>query len=255
MPDLRGFNGSSGTASGLSSISAYNCSKLTADAVSLIEAVGDGGAVHVVGHDWGGMMIGWLLAGQHPQLVRSLTAMNSPHPSVFDALLRTDPVEDRRSSYQFYFDTLAADGMDTAKFFAGAEWFDSATEAAYRTAYARSGGPRGGLNWYRSNIFGGRMGVTNFTKDMVTTFPKGMRVDVPTLVLWGLQDGAFDNEANLKGLNPLVPQLTVITRGYENTSHWIAQEQPIRVAADVRAFIDNIPQHVINTSANESRLI
>ena len=64
-----------------------------------------------------------------------------------------------------------------------------------------------------------------------------MMVHVPTLVLWGLKDTAFDNSACLQGLKPLVPDLTVKTQGYENVSHWIAQENPAEVSADILAFL------------------
>eukprot|EP01052_Picozoa_sp_SAG31_P014413 SAG31_NODE_894_length_11172_cov_25.790572_3_plen_56_part_00 len=53
-----------------------------------------------------------------------------------------------------------------------------------------------------------------------------------------MKDGAFDNEACLAGLSKqLVPNLKVITQGYENVSHWIAQEVPAKVGADILSFI------------------
>lgn len=234
MPDLRGFN----TSSKPPGIDQYNISFLVADAVGLIKAVGGGSAnkVHVVGHDWGGMMVAWFVAGRHPELVKTLTILNAPHPSVFDALIRSDPTEQRRSSYQFYFDSLASNKMDTSTFFNKDAWWDPATAAAYAAAYAADG-PGPGLNWYRANIFGGRLNVTKFTSTMVTNFPKAMVVTPPTLVLWGMKDGAFDDKACLAGLAPLVPNLKIKTAGYENVSHWIAQEAPVLVASDIRAFV------------------
>ena len=245
---------------------AYNITHLVADAVALIKvaaaeaeaaaaAAAAAGAnartastspgpkaakkVHVVGHDWGGMMVAWFVAGQHPELVETLTILNAPHPSVFDRLIRTDPTEQKRSAYQLFFDTAAADQMDTASFYEKDRWFDPATEAAYKLAYKASGGPKFGLNWYRANIFGGRMNVKSFTADMPTNFPKRMRVSTRTLVLWGMRDTAFDSGKCLDGLASLVPNLTIKTKGYENTSHWIAQEKPELVSADIHSFIKN----------------
>jgi len=234
MPDMRGFNGSSAP----DDIAAYNISALVADTLGLIAAVTPpGGKIHLVGHDWGGMMVACVVAGQHPELLHTLSILNAPHPSVFDALLRNDMTEQKRSQYQLFFDTPAADGMDTSDLFAGEAWFDDKTRAAYRAAYRRSGGPVHGLSWYRANIFGGRMNVTHFTPDMPTNLPQNMTVATRTLVLWGMQDGAFDNEACIAGLLPLVPNLTVITAGYERVGHWIAQEAPMQVVADIARFI------------------
>lgn len=233
MPDMRGFNRSSAP----QGIASYNISFLVADAVGLIKLVGGGNPVHVVGHDWGGMMVAWFVAGQYPEFVRTLTILNAPHPSVFDDLIRHDKIEQKTSSYQFYFDTVAANMMDTASFFTGSSWFDEETRDAYKAAYRASGGPEPGLNWYRANIFGGRMNVRAFTKDMPTNFPSAMIISAPTLVLWGMKDTAFDNEACLAGLHKFVPHLTIKTEGYENVSHWIAQEEPVKVARDILSFL------------------
>jgi pimeloyl-ACP methyl ester carboxylesterase len=53
--------------------------------------------VHVVGHDWGGM-IAHVLASEHPQAVLSLVAVCAPHPGSFMGVLR-DPVQLLRSGY------------------------------------------------------------------------------------------------------------------------------------------------------------
>jgi pimeloyl-ACP methyl ester carboxylesterase len=42
---------------------------------------------HKVAHDWGGI-VGWFLAGWHPDALRSLTIIDAPHPNV---LTSADP--------------------------------------------------------------------------------------------------------------------------------------------------------------------
>lgn len=116
-------------------------------------------------------MVAWMVAGLHPELVRTLTILNAPHPSVFDHLIRHDPGEQHASHYQFYFDTVAANGINTSAFFKGAAWYDEATQAAYESAYSVPGALSSGLNYYRANIFGGRMNVKAFTPTMRTNFP------------------------------------------------------------------------------------
>eukprot|EP01052_Picozoa_sp_SAG31_P029753 SAG31_NODE_2985_length_4812_cov_3.398517_4_plen_212_part_00 len=190
--------------------------------------------VHVLGHDWGGP-IAWLLAHSYPQLVKTLSILNGPHPSVFIDELRHDAAQQKRSSYMLFFDTPAADLMDPATLFAHASWFDEETAAAYHAAYRIPGSRNAALNWYRANIFAGRENVKAFTPAMPSTLPANVTIAVPTLVLWGMADTAFDNEQNLLKLGQYVPQLTI--KRYENVSHWVAQEVPARTAADWTDFV------------------
>ena len=99
---------------------------------------------------------------------------------------------------------------------------------------------------YRANIFGLFVGVCLFGENerqklygRQTNFPKRMRVSTRTLVLWGMRDSAFDSRIFLDGLASLVPNLTIKTKGYGNTSHWIAQEKPEQVSADILSFVKN----------------
>jgi hypothetical protein len=161
----------------------------------------------VLGHDWG-RPVAWLLAGWHPQLVRSLTILNGPHPSVFIDELRHEE-QQNRSSYMLFFDTKAANLMDPASMFSGDEWFDQTTKAAYAAAYDVPGSREAGLNWYRANVFAGKLNVLHFSSGMPSTLPANLTISPPTLVIWGMVDTAFDNEQNLARLPPLVPQLTI----------------------------------------------
>jgi pimeloyl-ACP methyl ester carboxylesterase len=58
---------------------AYALPALVDDVLALLDQAGVG-AAHVVGHDWGGA-VAWALAGRHPERVRSLTALSTPHPA------------------------------------------------------------------------------------------------------------------------------------------------------------------------------
>lgn len=237
MPNQRGYNHSSKP----EGIANYNMSLLVDDAVGLLEAVSHGTKAHLVGHDWGGMMVAWCVAGRHPDLVSTLSIINSPHPGVYDGLIRHSAAQQKDSSYQFFFDTQDADMMAPENDFKGESWFDSETQAALKAAWEVPGSRRGALNWYRANIFAGRMNVKEFTPDMPTGVSNytDMVVNVPTLVMWASGDPYFDMAGNLGGLRKFVPMLTVKTQGYENLGHWVAQAAPSTVAADIRAFISN----------------
>ena len=64
----------------------YALQHLVGDVVALIETIGR--PVHLVGHDWGGA-IGWLVAAQRPDLVRTWTSASAPHTKAFAHALMT----------------------------------------------------------------------------------------------------------------------------------------------------------------------
>ena len=60
-------------------------------------------------------------------------------------------------------------------------------------------------------------------------------IRVPTLVIWGEKDTAL-LPGNLDGLEEYVPDLTV--HRIPDGTHWVAHEQPARVNAALRQFLD-----------------
>merc|ERR1712151_1389575 len=178
-------------------------------------------------------MVAWCVAGQRPDLVSTLSILNSPHPGVYDGLIRHSPSQQHDSSYQFFFDSELSNLMPPDQDFKGQSWFDAETEAALKAAWQVPGSRRSALNWYRANIFAGRMNVKHFTADMPTGVSNytDMVVNVPTLVLWASGDPYFEMAGNLDGMHKFVPRLTIKTEGYENLGHWIAQAAPRKCAA------------------------
>jgi pimeloyl-ACP methyl ester carboxylesterase len=61
-----------------------------------------------------------------------------------------------------------------------------------------------------------------------------LTVDIPTLVLWGMQDTALLPEL-VEGLDAYIPRLTV--RRVPDASHWIVHEKPQLVAQELAAFL------------------
>ena len=57
--------------------------ELVADVIGMLDALGWARA-DLVGHDWGGS-VAWHVAGRHPERLRSLTAVSTPHPRAFTA--------------------------------------------------------------------------------------------------------------------------------------------------------------------------
>lgn len=77
IPDQRGYSPEA-SPSGRRN---YHISELSDDIAALIEQAGLG-PVHLVGHDWGSG-VAWAVAANHPELLRSLTAVSVPHPTAF----------------------------------------------------------------------------------------------------------------------------------------------------------------------------
>jgi len=59
-------------------------------------------------------------------------------------------------------------------------------------------------------------------------------VNVPTMVVWGLDDVALPPEL-IDGLDAYIPRLTL--HRVEGASHWIVHEQPQRVARHLGDFL------------------
>jgi pimeloyl-ACP methyl ester carboxylesterase len=67
------------------------------------------------------------------------------------------------------------------------------------------------------------------------TLPDNMlRISVPTLLLWGMQDVALLPSLN-EGLDAYIPKLTYVP--IANATHWVVHEQPERVQREITAFL------------------
>lgn len=104
-----------------------------------------------------------------------------------------------------------------------------------------------GLNWYRANVVPkapkGCLAVSCWKQGLSSPFDliANTSVAAPVGVSWGMRDTAFDNEVQLKFIQSsgLVPNLKTIMR-YPNNTHWLAEEQPAKVAADLDAFLGSL---------------
>src|SRR5664279_1537203 len=76
-PDQRGYS----PAAVPPGAAAYTVQDLALDVIALLDAAGLA-RVHLVGHDWGGV-VAWAVAGRYPQRLHSLTSLSTPHPTAF----------------------------------------------------------------------------------------------------------------------------------------------------------------------------
>ncbi|WP_245745681.1 alpha/beta fold hydrolase [Nocardia altamirensis] len=150
-PDQRGY--SAGVRPGR--VEEYQLDYPVADVLAIADALG-WKRFDLVGHDWGAV-VAWIAAAEHPERVRSLTAVSVPHPAAFAAALRTDPAQQGASKYMDFFrqpapipeNKILADGPPEL---AGVP---AARSAEYYRRLAEPGALTAALNWYRANDFHG----------------------------------------------------------------------------------------------------
>jgi len=222
-PDLRGYGDSDRPAA----VEEYAAPKLVGDVAGLIRGLGHESA-HVVGHDWGGGLA-WGLAGNLPQMVRSLTILNAPPGPVSARLRREDPRQQAKSWYMLLFQFpgvaetwLSADDFANLRRFvfgsAAPGAFPPEEQEALVEALARDGALTAALNYYRAN-----MPPASWLRDP----PDPPQVTVPTMIVWGEGDAFMDTLLLERSAATVTGPLRV--ERLPGVSHWVQEEVPDRV--------------------------
>ncbi len=193
---------------------AYRIGELVADAVAVSDSL-DIDRVDVVGHDWGGA-VAWQMAARHPERVRSLAVVSTPHPAAFRAAL-SDGAGDQaqRSWYMTWFQTpeepervfLENDAAALRGIYSGLP--EDAVEE-YVALFRQPGALTAAINWYRA---AGR----DLTGE---TGP----ITMPTLYVWSTNDIALGREAAEATADHV--QGPYRFEVLEGVSHWIPEEVP-----------------------------
>lgn len=79
----------------------YAVEELVADVLGFADALG-APTFHLIAHDWGGL-VAWALASAHPQRLRTLSVLSTPHPSALYSALNSDGDQEERSQYIRHF--------------------------------------------------------------------------------------------------------------------------------------------------------
>jgi pimeloyl-ACP methyl ester carboxylesterase len=231
-PDLRGYNATDKPAWG------YELDVLVNDVVSLIRQLGYTRAI-VAGHDWGGT-IAWSLAIAYPHRVERLIALNIPHPALIAQALGRNWRQTLRSWYMFFFQLpFLPEALIRANKYAFVERvfrgmaldksrFGDAELAQFTAALAQPGALTAAINYYRALIQQGARGMFHGTR---------MRVQAPTLMIWGEQDAFLGKELTY-GTERFVQDLRI--RYIPYCSHWVQQEHPTRVNEYILEFLSDL---------------
>lgn len=238
-PYLRGFGDSSSPAA----TDAYRAKHLVQDIIALISTICPSGAVEcLVAHDWGGA-VAWNLANQQPQWLKRLAIINSPHPGAFLRELQSNPAQQAASQYMHFlcrpdaeallsenqFERLFGFFHTPARLPPG--WLTDTVRSQYKALWSK--GLTGACNYYRASPLRPPREGDRAALDLELP-PSMLQVDVPTMVLWGMDDPAL-LPGLLHGLPDWVHRLHL--RQVEHASHWIVHEQPERVANELGHFL------------------
>jgi len=234
-PNLRGFEKSTRP----SDVKDYRPKYLVQDIAALIQC--EGAPLEcLVAHDWGGA-VAWSLANHLPRLTRKLAIINSPHPGTFLRELKTNPKQQEASAYMNFLIRPDAEKLLREddyrrlwQFFSkwgGSPWLTDAVKQQYREVWDAS--LEGGCNYYRASPL--RPPRPDDPAAAAVTLPREMlTVDIPTLVLWAMDDHALLPEL-AEGLDDYIPDLTL--EKVEGATHWIIHERPALVAQRLAQFL------------------
>jgi pimeloyl-ACP methyl ester carboxylesterase len=110
-------------------------------------------------------------------------------------------------------------------------WLTDAVKQQYREVWDAS--LTGGLNYYRASPL--RPPRPDDPGAAAVTLPQDMlMVNLPTLVLWGMEDAAL-LPGLVNGLDTYVPRLTL--EKVDGATHWIVHERPKFVAQRLGHFL------------------
>jgi epoxide hydrolase 4 len=239
-PDQRGY----GWSTKPTDVASYKVQHLANDMLALADALAPGKPIHLVSHDWGAS-VAYMMAFLQPGRIAKLVVMNGVHPLPFQRALIEDPEQRAASQYIGFLrrddaaEQLLADDCRRALAFltggfGGGRWLTPELTAAYRTAWQQPGAMAGMVNWYKATpLVVPALGETVVGNPLGHINPASMRVRMPHLLLWGLEDKALRPSCRA-GLADLCEDLTQID--IPACDHWIAHQQPERVTAEIRRF-------------------
>ena len=169
---------------------------------------------HLVGHDWGGA-VAWQVAGRHPERLRTVTSVSTPHPGAFRRSIQEGEQRDK-SSYILFFRSpeaepffLDSEAAGLRALYTASGLADDAVEE-YVRVLTQPGAMTGALNWYRAVDLGLVEGLGPIT--------------TPTMYVWSTFDPALGREA----AEATAAQVEGAYRFevLEGVSHWIPEEAP-----------------------------
>ena len=214
-PNLRGFPPSDQP----TAVEAYAMPRLLGDVHALLRHFGRERCI-LVGNDWGGY-IAWVFASAYPGRVERLIILNAPHPAIYLREVRNSAAQIQASQYERdYYNAVAP----------YPSWYNYYRADPIKVPASVSDAAQTEMPDLAARFFAG------VAEPPATT---SLRVDVPTLVLWGMQDpvclpGQLDN------LRDYAPNATVVR--IDDAGHRPMQSHPMLVNRAIRDFLGRARQ-------------
>jgi pimeloyl-ACP methyl ester carboxylesterase len=239
-PDQRGYARSSKP----EGINAYRVKDLVRDVLALAERLSPGKPFFLVGHDWGAS-VAYATAIAAPARIAKLAVINGVHPGPFQRALIEDEAQRSASAYIHLLRdpkaeaVLSANGYErllgTLSRFGPQPWLTPEKKARYVEAWSPPGALTGMLNWYRASpLLVPRAGEKVDPATVMKLDPAQLRVRMPHLVIWGMDDRAL-LPVSRATLADYCDDLTV--REIEGADHWVVHQKTDVVIGHLRDFL------------------
>jgi pimeloyl-ACP methyl ester carboxylesterase len=209
-PNLRGFPPSDQP----EAVESYAMPKLLGDIRAILRHFGRERCV-LVGNDWGGYFA-WVFASAYPHRVERLVILNAVHPAIHLCEVRRNPAQIQASQYERDNNTAPAPYPP---------WFNYYRADPIKIPPSVSEAAGLEMPDLAAQFFAGTAEPAAATS---------LRVDVPTLVLWGMQD-PFLLPGELDHLDDYAPNAVIVR--IEDGGHYPMRSHPELVNRTIRDFV------------------
>jgi epoxide hydrolase 4 len=239
-PDQRGYARSSKP----EGLEAYRVKNLVRDVLALAERLSPQRPFGLVAHDWGAS-VAYATAIAAPARISKLAVINGVHPGPFQRALIENEAQRQASSYMHYLrDPKAEERLSANNFekllgmlsrFGPQPWLTPEKQKGYVEAWSPPGALTGMLNWYRASpLLVPHPGETVDPAKVMKLDPAQLRVRMPHLVIWGMNDRAL-LPVSRATLPDYCDDLTV--REIDDADHWVVHQKTAEVIGHLQDFI------------------
>lgn len=236
-PDLPGYNASEG----FSKTDEYNIPNLVETLAEFIKLMSKGRKVHLVAHDWGGV-IAWPMVAFHQDLFAKLTILNAAHPTGFTREMSNNPKQQANSDYitdlvgEHAFAITSANEHKMLKRLYGGYFkkLKVKQQHAYIQQWSNQASMEQAFAYYKNmpQLVTQRLSANADVKLPNIKLPN-ILIKLPTQVLWGMKDTAFVPEV-LEGMEEWVEDLRLYK--FDNADHWLHHQEIDQVIHSLKDF-------------------
>ncbi len=239
-PDQRGYALSAKP----EGVEAYGVRNLVRDVLGLAERFSPDRPFMLVGHDWGAS-VAYATAIAAPGRVARLAVINGVHPGPFQRALIEDEAQRRASAYMHALRSPEAEArlsandfeklMGMMERFGPQPWLTAEKRAGYLEAWRQPGALTAMLNWYRASpLLVPKEGEVVDASRVMKLDPAQLRVRMPHLVIWGMDDRAL-LPVSRAALAAYCDDLRV--REIAGADHWVVHQRTDEVIGLLGAFL------------------